>query len=75
MLKFEYFVIMELLLYKTDMHNYIKTKTLSRDYNMGQNLSTCLRKNLSSVFANNKGAGQPAQLRSLISAFVIVSYV
>ena len=42
---------------------------------MGQNLSTCPRKKLSSVFANNKGAGQPAQSRSLISAFVIVSYV
>ena len=30
-----------------------------------------LRENLSSVFANNKGADKPAQMRSLISAFVI----
>ena len=29
------------------------------------------RENLSSGFANNKGADQPAHLRSLISAFVI----
>ena len=29
------------------------------------------RENLSSVFANNKGADQPAHPRSLISAFVI----
>ena len=28
--------------------------------------------NLSSVFANNKGPDQPAQKRSLISAFVIL---
>ena len=30
------------------------------------------RENLSSGFANNKGADKPAHLRSLISAFVIL---
>ena len=35
------------------------------------NIWASTRENLSSVFANNKGADQPAHPRSLISAFVI----
>ena len=43
---------------------------------MGKHMSTChiwasTRDNLSSGFANNKGADQPAHPRRLISTFVI----
>ena len=39
-------------------------------YNLIENWAAA-RENLSSVFANNKGADQPAHPRRLISAFVI----
>ena len=54
-----------------DGHNVIRLLTFLHLYSWCCNIWALPRENLSSGFANHKGADQPAHMRSLISAFVI----
>ena len=50
------------------MKNFLEWKDLNKTI-----IWALTRENLPSVFVNNRGADQPVQMRSLISAFVIPS--